>query len=221
MRTFIAVAALAALLAACGDAATKDAAPDPAGPETPVAGEQGGSADWHAVTSSADASRLGRLAQAWRLGRAEAEDKGFAAEVEALGPLVDPNAGQSGRLQPPPGSYRCRSIKLGSHGPGGPGYRDHPVSRCVIELTPGGDLILTQATGSERTRGLLYPDTDRRLVFVGARALGAEEAGYPTYGQRPERDQIGVLERVGSRRWRLVLPWPKQESKLEIVELVG
>lgn len=216
MRTFAAVAALAALLAACGDAA-----PDPAGPETPVAGRQSGSADWHAVASSADASRLGRLAQAWRLGRAEAEDKGFAAEVEALGPLVDPNAGQTGRLQPPPGAYRCRSIKLGAHGPGGPGYRDHPFSRCIIELTPGGDLILTQATGSQRTRGRLYPDTDRRLVFVGAQARGPEETGYPTYGQRPERDQIGVLERVGSRRWRLVLPWPKQESKLEILELVG
>lgn len=235
MRTPLAVAALAALLAACGDApadrppAPEEGAgppaaeaPDAAAPApTPAPGrERGGSADWRAVASSADASRLGRLDQAWRMGRAEAEDRGFAARVEALGPLVDPNAGQAGRLQPPPGDYRCRAVKLGSNGPGGLGYLEYPFFDCTIELTPGGDLVLTKTTGSQRTRGLLYPDTDRRLVFIGAQAWGDQEAGYPAYGQMPERDQIGVFERIGSRRWRLVLPWPKQDSKLEILELV-
>ena len=238
MRTFAAVASLAALLAACGDPDRTDAppapgdradppsagAPDPAppgpAPVPPAEGGQGGAADWHDVASSADASRLGRLDQAWRLGRAEAEDRGFADQVEALGVLVDPNAAQAGRLQPPPGAYRCRSIKLGSNGPGGLGYLEYPFFRCTIELTPGGDLVLTKLTGSQRTRGLLYPDTDRRLVFVGAQAWGSDETGYPAYGQTPERDQIGVLERIGSDRWRLVLPWPKQDSKLEILELV-
>lgn len=236
MRTLAAVASLAVLLAACGDAppapgdsAAPPAAEAPAPPPTPApaptpappaGGEQGGTADWHEVASSADASRLGRLDQAWRLGRAEAEDKGFADEVEALGPLVDPNAGQAGRLQPPPGTYRCRSVKLGSNASGGLGYLEYPFFRCTVELTPGGDLVLTKTTGSQRTRGLLYPDSDRRLVYIGAQAWGADEAGWPAYGQMPERDQIGVFERIGSQRWRLVLPWPKQDSKLEILELV-
>lgn len=229
MRTFAAVASLAVLLAACGEPITAEGppaagAPDPTppapAPVPPVEGAQGGAADWHEVASSADASRLGRLDQAWRMGRAEAEDKGFADKVEALGVLVDPNAAQAGRLQPPPGSYRCRSIKLGSNGPGGLGYLEYPFFRCTVELTPGGDLVLTKTTGSQRTRGLLYPDTDRRLVFLGAQAWGSEETGWPAYGQTPERDQIGVLERIGSDRWRLVLPWPKYDSKLEILELV-
>lgn len=238
MRTLAAVASLAALLAACGDPAPTEgppaprdgadlpaaSAPDPTPPDPAPApsakGGQAGGADWHEVASSADASRLGRLDEAWRLGRAEAEDKGFADKVEALGVLVDPNAAQAGRLQPPPGAYRCRSIKLGSNGPGGPGYLEYPFFRCTVELTPGGDLVLTKTTGSQRTRGLLYPDTDRRLVFVGAQAWGADETGYPAYGQMPERDQIGVFERIGSDRWRLVLPWPKYDSKLEILELV-
>jgi len=218
------LAALAILPGACdrNPAPPRD---DPAPVEThtappaPPAGEQGGAGDWREIVTTADASRLGRLDQAWRLARAEAEEAGFAAQVEALGPLVDPNAGLVGRLQPAPGAYRCRSIKLGSNRPGGLGYLEYPFFRCTIELTPGGDLILTKTTGSQRTRGLLYPDTDRRLVFVGAQAWGSEETGYPAYGQRPERDQIGVLERIGSDRWRLVLPWPKQDSKLEILEL--
>lgn len=227
MRTPAAVAALAALLAACEPGAappvedrTAPSPTAPAAPEPPLRAAPQAFADWHDVASSADASRLGRLDQAWRMARAEAEERGFSRQVEALGPLVDPNAGQAGRLQPPPGDYRCRPIKLGSGSPGGPGYLEYPFFRCSIELTPGGDLILTRTSGSQRMRGLLYPDTDRRLVFVGAQAWGSQETGYPAYGQMPGRDQIGVLERIGSDRWRLVLPWPKQESKLEILELV-
>lgn len=204
-----------------GDTATP-LPPAEAPPAAPAGGgEQGGSADWHEVAGAADASALGRLDEAWRLARAEAEEAGFAEQVEALGPLVDPNAGQAGRLQPAPGAYRCRTIKLGARSPGGLAYVAYPFFRCTIELTPGGDLVLTKATGSQRSRGLLYPDTDRRLVFIGAQAWGSGETGYPAYGEKRERDQIGVFERIGPERWRLVIPWPKQEAKLEILELVG
>lgn len=245
MRPLIAAAAAAALLAACGEsppsettsdatadatvttpAATAEASgtapsgapPSPAAPAS-TAGEQGGSADWRVVASAADAANLGRLDQAWRLGRAEAEDKGFAAQVEALGPLVDPNAALAGNLQPAPGIYRCRTIKIGSQDGSGLGYVAYPFFRCSIELTPGGDLILTKTTGSQRARGLLYPDTERRLVFIGAQAWGMDETGFPRYGQQPIRDQVGVFERIGTNRWRMVVPWPRVESKLEILEL--
>jgi hypothetical protein len=102
MRPLIATATLAMLLAACGDppaeapaggAAPPPIAPPGAGalaPRTPPAapppGEQGGASGWRTVASPADASALGRLDQAWRLARAEAEDRGFADQVEALGP---------------------------------------------------------------------------------------------------------------------------------------
>lgn len=240
MRPVLIAASLAALVAACGESPapsssdpavtpsdgvnppTSEAPLDPA-PTTPATpptpGEQGGSSDWRAVVSAEDATRLGRLDQAWRLGRAEAEDKGFATQVEALGNLVDPNAGLTGRLQPAPGAYRCRTIKLGSHDNAGPGYLEYPWFRCTVELTPGGDLILTKTTGSQRTRGLLYPDTDKRLIFVGAAAWGMDETGYPAYGQMPARDQVGVFERIGADRYRVVIPWPRYDSKLEILEL--
>lgn len=200
---------------------TPQTSPPLPGPATPSEGEQGGTNNWRQVVSAADASNLSRLDQAWRLARAEADDKGFADQVEALGPLVDPAAAQSGRLQPAPGTYRCRTIKMGTQGEVGVGFVAYPFFRCSVELTPGGDLILTKTTGSQRTRGLLYPDTDRRLVFVGAQAWGMNETGFPRYGQQPVRDQVGVLERIGPNRWRMVVPWPRVESKLEILELVG
>ena len=249
MRTVIAAASTALLLAACGqdagssqDAPREAQAPEQAGEATPPAsgapsapipaadtpgtdaapaeGEQGGTDDWRQVVSAADAANLSRLDQAWRMARAEADDKGFADDVTALGPLVDPNAGQSGRLQPAPGTYRCRTVKMGTKTEVGLAFNTYPFFRCSIELTPGGDLILTKTTGSQRTRGLLYPDTDRRLVFVGAQAWGMDETGFPRYGHMPERDQVGAFERIGPNRWRLVIPWPRVESKLEILELV-
>lgn len=250
MRTVLAAASTALLLAACGqgtgpsqDAPSEAQTPEQAGETTPPAsgapsapipaadtpasdtipaeGEQGSTADWRQVVSAADATNLSRLDQAWRLARAEADDKGFADEVTALGPLVDPNAGQAGRLQPPPSTYRCRTIKMGTKSDVGLAFNPYGYFRCTVELTPGGDLVLTKTTGSQRTRGLLYPDTDRRLVFVGAQAWGMDETGFPRYGQMPERDQVGAFERIGPNRWRLVIPWPRVESKLEILELVG
>ena len=35
----------------------------------------------------------------------------------------------------------------------------------------------------------------------------------------PKRDMAGVLERIGPFRWRLVIPWPQNSSKLDVFEL--
>lgn len=197
----------------------------PADPGAPMAdppagaGEQGGTDQWRAVANAEDEDRIARLPDAWRTALREA-NADHGAMVDTQGMLLVPDAALAGNLQPPPGTYRCKTIKLGSQlQPAGLAYIEYPPFKCTIELTPGGDLILTKTTGSQRLRGLLYPDTDKRLVFVGAQAWGADEKGYPTYGQMPERDQIGVFERVGTDRWRLTLPWPKQESKLDVLEL--
>lgn len=221
MRRFILILSVGGLLAACQgemSAVSESLSSSSSTNARPRGGLQGGGGDWRQVATAEDASRLGRIDQAWRLARAEAEAGGFASEIEALGTLVDPNAALPGRLQPPPGDYRCRTFKIGGASGAEVVYVAYPWFRCTVELTVGGDLILT-TSGSQRTQGLLYPDTDRRLVFVGAQALGPRETAYPGYGEEVDRDQIGVLERIGDQRWRLVLPWPRREAKLELVEL--
>ena len=54
-------------------------------------------------------------------------------------------------------------------------------------------------------------------MYLGAVAWGDE--GPAVYGRDPERDQVDVVERIGPQRWRLVLPFPQQESTLDIIEL--
>jgi len=56
-------------------------------------------------------------------------------------------------------------------------------------------------------------------VFLGSMALASEPAAR-SYGLRPERDMVAVVERIGERRWRLVIPWPANESNLDLIELV-
>ena len=57
------------------------------------------------------------------------------------------------------------------------------------------------------------------MVLLGSMALASEPAAN-SYGQRPDRDMIAVLERIGEARWRLVMPWPQTESTLDLIELV-
>ena len=174
------------------------------------------SADWRADASRADIRRLERLDEAWDAALSEARSQGRRRELGALGALVDPHVSLP-RPQPTPGAYRCRTIKLGSQG-AGLGLVAYGWFRCRVELTPGGDLILEKTTGSQRQSGALYPEAARRLVFLGAVAWGSDE-GRARYGRDRERDQVGVFERIGTGRYRLAMPWPQQESKLDLLEL--
>jgi hypothetical protein len=63
-------------------------------------------------------------------------------------------------------------------------------------------------TGSQRPTGHLFPDSDRRTIFLGTLIL-ADESMAIRYGRDRERDMAGVVERIGRQRWRLVLPYPR------------
>lgn len=178
---------------------------------------QAASADWREDARRDDVRRLGELDQAWR-DALPAAQRADTRTFRSLGMLVDPRAALP-RPEPTPGVYRCRTVKLGPGGyEAGIGLLAYGWFTCRVALTPGGDLTLAKTTGSQRPMGNLYPKDRRQLVYLGAVAWGDE--GPARYGRDPERDQVGVLERIGPRRWRLVLPYPKVESTLDIIELV-
>jgi hypothetical protein len=81
-------------------------------------------------------------------------------------------------------------------------------------------LTIVKQTGTQRPAGRLYADTnDKQLIFLGTLALGTEDAPLP-YGERADRNMAGIMERVGPFRFRLVVPWPRYESKLDVIELI-
>ncbi len=181
----------------------------PALAQTPLS-EKG----WRVRAAPTDLRRIERLRPAWNeaLPQARAADP---AAIRSFGALIDPARALATPL-PPLGSYRCRTIKLGAP-EGGLPFVAYDWFRCRVERSPGGEVTLSKYTGSQRFFGVLYPDGARRMVFLGAGSFGDE--GWRPYRSDPDRDEVGVLERVEAGRWRLALPWPLYESKLDLIEI--
>jgi hypothetical protein len=73
--------------------------------------------------------------------------------------------------------------------------------------------------GPQRPVGLAFRDGDMRGVFLGTMMLGDETTAL-VYGRDTDRDMAGIVERIGDKRWRIVLPYPRFESLLDVVEIV-
>jgi hypothetical protein len=169
--------------------------------------------DWHRQITDRDRTRLHDWRGAWVAALAHARAGGAGDSIAAEGALLMPDAAIDGP-PPPDGEYRCRVIKLGAQGSSGLEFVSYPGFRCRI--SKGRFMKLD---GSQRPSGHLYPFDGGRTLFMGAMALG-DEAGAMQYGRDPDRDMVGVLEKIGPRRWRLVLPYPRWESLLDVVDLV-
>lgn len=204
----------AAVLSAC--ATTPPPPPPPPPLDEPGTGPV--LRDWRTIVTAFDRDRYDRLDAAWSLALQQARRQRGSGDLASTGDLIDPDA-QRPSVIPPAGAYRCRTVKLGSQGgDDGLGYVVYSWFACRIEQTPAG-LKFSKLSGSQRPSGLLFPENDRRMILLGSMAL-ADEPPANSYGQRPDRDLIAVLERIGERRWRLVLPWPQNESNLDLIELV-
>ena len=209
LRTGVLVCAVLTV-AAC--AATPAPPPPPSGPGGEVL------RDWRGIITTADRDRYQRRDAAWTLALQQARRQPGSGDLRGLGDLIDPDAARPS-VTPPVGDYRCRTVKLGSQGgEDGLGFVVYGWFACRFEQTPNG-LKFVKTTGSQRPSGLLFPETDRHMVMLGSMALASEPAA-TSYGRRPDRDLVAVLERIGERRWRLVIPWPQNESNLDVIELV-
>lgn len=169
---------------------------------------------WRAVATSDDRRRLRGWRDAWMAALPAARAGGGAATITADPALFDPDRALRDAM-PPAGSYRCRTFKLGAQGAGGLAFVAYDPFRCRV----GEDRRFTKIDGSQRPVGQLYPDTTGRAVFLGTLAIG-EERKAMRYGRDRQRDMVGAVERIGAARWRLVLPYPRFESLLDVIELV-
>ena len=169
--------------------------------------------EWRGVANREDAQRIAELSGAWREALT-----GVGRQARGEGRLLDPDAALP-KPAPSPGSYMCRVIRLGSAKPREPAYQAFKPFFCHVGVN-GEQLSITKQTGSQRPGGYLW-DTDdtRRLVFLGTLALGTEDAPL-AYGEDPARNMAGLFERYGDFRYRLVVPWPRQDSKLDVFELI-
>lgn len=174
-------------------------------------------ADWRGVATRDDLRRLRTWREAFVDGLAQAQRRGHTAAIAAEGELLSPDAAIDGATLPT-GDYRCRTLKLGNAGGTGLAFVGYPPFACRVSVD-GPVTQLEKLGGSQRTVGRLYAGGLRRQVFLGTLVLGDETRAIG-YGRDPQRDMIGAVERIGAKRWRLILPYPRFESTLDVIELV-
>jgi hypothetical protein len=110
------------------------------------------------------------------------------------------------------GDWRCRTLKLGGNLP----LTIYGWFKCRVS-DDGSGWKLEKLTGSQRTSGAFYTDSDTRLIYIGALHYGDEKP--KPYPSDAERDQVAYVVRPDEKRVRLEFPAPKYESKLDIIEL--
>jgi hypothetical protein len=173
--------------------------------------------DWHVVATTNDRERLRDWRTAFTKALDQARAAGHAADIAREGPLLEPDAAL-GPVPIPNGSYKCRVIKLGAKTPGGLSYITYPAFDCRVQQEKDVQ-SLYKLTGSQRYAGLLFLSDPLRQAFLGTLVLGDEQRAQ-RYGADQDRDLAGWVERIGDRRWRLILPYPHFESTLDVLELV-
>lgn len=176
-----------------------------------------GRADWQASATADDRIRLRDWRTAFTRALGKARKAGHGAEIASEGVLLQPDAAL-GPVPIPNGGYKCRVIKVGAKSEGLLDYIAYPAFDCRIEQR-GLLQAFIKLTGSQRHVGLIYPADAVRQVFLGTLVLG-DETSARQYGSDAERDLAGWVERIGERRWRLILPYPHFESTLDVVELI-
>jgi hypothetical protein len=189
-------------------------ASDGVGPEAAVPQVQ----TWRELATDQDRQRLHDWRDAWVEALRKARLGRHGAEVAAEGLLLNPDAAIAGSTLPP-GEYRCRTIKIGAKSEGLLNYIAYPPFLCRVSDPGPGPQSFVKVTGSQRPVGRIFPENNRRAIFLGTLQLG-DEQGVMRYGHDRERDMAGIVERLGPGRWRIVFPYPHFESTVDVLELV-
>ncbi len=196
------------MLAACGG---RDATSAPA-----TASSVPEVLNWRSVATKADRLRLRNWREAWATGldRARQND---AEKLAAEGALFDADRSLPAAV-PPPGKYRCRVFKLGAQGTAMAEFTAAPDTDCSVDQH-GGVSRFYKNNGPQRAVGTIFDSNNGRAIFLGTLQLG-DEGRAMDYGRDAGRDLAGYVDRIGDRRWRIVLPYPRFESVVDVIELV-
>lgn len=162
------------------------------------------------IMTAADKARLHDYGTARATAIAEAKAGGAPGDISTLDTmLVKPLVSFSDLDMT--GNWQCRTIKAGGLGP----LVVYGWFKCKVSDDRSG-WMLEKLSGSQRTKGRFYTDGDRRLVYLGSFFVAGDLV--KPYGSGPEGDQVGYAFRTGPAEWRIELPSPYFESKLDVME---
>ena len=162
--------------------------------------------------TAADKARLENYETTRAAAIGEARAGGSAEDIALLDEALAGEILRVGDGFDPKGPWRCRTIKLGGLLP----LTVYPSFKCRIS-EDGVGWRIEKTTGSQRTSGYFYDDTDTRLVYLGAGHYADEKP--KGYGEDSERNQVAYAFRLSGDRIRLEFPKPQFESTFDILYL--
>ena len=162
------------------------------------------------LITKADRERLATFDATREVALKEAHDRQADADTAALDQVTS--------AAPAPwtgfdmtGDWQCRTIKTG----GLAQLIVYGWFKCKV-TDDGSGWTLTKLTGSQKTKGRFFTDSDTRLTYLGSFAVNDDP--FPKYGAGPETDQVGYAFRATDTSWRIEFPAPYYESKMDILE---
>lgn len=164
------------------------------------------------LMTAADKARLAAFDKVRAEAIDEAKKGGAAADVATLEAILTGKDLSFSEDFDFTGNWRCRTVKLGGNLP----LTVYGWFKCRV-TDDGSGWKLEKLTGSQRTFGAFYTDSDTRLTYIGALHYGDEKP--KRYASDTDRDQVAYVVRPDKKRVRLEFPSPKYESKFDIIEL--
>jgi len=161
------------------------------------------------LITPADKARLESY-DATRKGALQEAKAGQAREVAVLNEIVAKKPVSFSDFDMT-GNWQCRTIKAGGLGP----LVVYGWFKCKV-TDDGSGWMLEKISGSQRTKGRFYTESDTRLIYLGSGFVSGEKP--KAYGRGPDTDQVGYAFRSGPAEWRIEFPAPRYESKLDIIE---
>ncbi|WP_246737442.1 DUF4893 domain-containing protein [Nordella sp. HKS 07] len=164
------------------------------------------------LMTAGDKTRLAAFEKARAEAIAEAKNGGTPNDIATLDAILAGKPLSFSGSYDMTGTWQCRTVKLG----GRPALTIYGWFKCRV-TDDGSGWRLEKLTGSQRTSGAFYTESDTRLTYIGAFHYADEKPRH--YGTDPDRDEVAYAIRAGDRRVRLEFPLPKYESKFDIIEL--
>jgi hypothetical protein len=164
------------------------------------------------LITAADSKRLEQYQQTKTKAVADAKATGAAADVRLVEELLNRPGLPFSQDFDMTGNWQCRTIKLGGMAPALVVYG---WFKCKV-TDDGSGWALEKVTGSQRTKGRFYTDSDTRLTYLGTGYVAEQKP--VKYGTGPKTDEVGYAYRTGKNAFRIEFPAPYYESLLNVME---
>ncbi|QPC88088.1 DUF4893 domain-containing protein [Mesorhizobium sp. NBSH29] len=157
-----------------------------------------------------DQARIGKFNETRSAALSEAKAGASKADLATLAAVTEakPLAFQEFNLS---GNWRCRTIKVGGISP----LVIYGWFKCRVS-DDGSGWLLEKTTGSQRTKGRFFTESDTRSTYLGSFFVAGDTP--KPYGSGVDSDQVGYAMRTGKSTWKIEFPAPRYESKLDILE---